>query len=240
MSVPCSAPCSDQKPLEGAALRRASGRAGRLPRPLAGLLSGPAVPPPSRCAALLVRSFYPNPVRAPDVPRADARVAGLPPTGLRKGPPCSECSSSDAADASLVGCLARISRMDIVHLMEAGAEPLAARAGRSHAEAERATALGRSEGQCGRPPDLESCRPRLRRCLRRHTFLLAAPLAGRLVLPVLHHPSSQPGVLGRDSAHGALSTETHFPRFRGRSLRRQPPSCRDLTTGATERVSGLR
>ncbi|XP_036089298.1 ankyrin-2 isoform X13 [Rousettus aegyptiacus] len=64
-----------------------------------------------------------------------------------------------AADASLVGCLAKISRMDIVHLMEASSEPLAGRAGRGRAEAERAVAPDRSAGFPALPAEPGAAEP---------------------------------------------------------------------------------
>lgn len=129
-----------------------------------------------------------------------------------------------------MGCLAKISRMDIVHLMEASSEPLAGRAGRGRAEAERAVAPDRSAGQCGRvcahvracvwshvgacgrvcgrlPGLASSCPSRLRCCLW-GDVLPAAPFDGRLVRPSVLPSSSLVCWGGRHT--GASAVETQF------------------------------
>ncbi|XP_066090447.1 ankyrin-2 isoform X40 [Saccopteryx bilineata] len=51
-----------------------------------------------------------------------------------------------ATDTSLIECLTKINRMDIVHLLEASTEPLQERAGHSYAEMEQTITLDHSEG----------------------------------------------------------------------------------------------
>lgn len=50
-------------------------------------------------------------------------------------------------DTSLIECLTKINRMDIVHLLEASTEPLLERASHSYAEMEQTITLDHSEGQ---------------------------------------------------------------------------------------------
>lgn len=53
-------------------------------------------------------------------------------------------------DTSLVECLTKINRMDIVHLLETSAEPLLERASHSYAEMEQTITLDHSEGRAVR------------------------------------------------------------------------------------------
>lgn len=50
-------------------------------------------------------------------------------------------------DTSLIACLTKINRMDIVHLMETSTEPLPEHPSHSYAEMEQTIALDHSEGQ---------------------------------------------------------------------------------------------
>ncbi|KAM5307131.1 ankyrin-2 isoform 5-T5 [Glossophaga mutica] len=62
-----------------------------------------------------------------------------------------------ATDTSLIGCLTKINRMDIVHLMEAStAEPLLERGGLGYAEMEPPTAPDHSEGFSALPEELST------------------------------------------------------------------------------------
>uniref|UniRef100_A0A452R3S5 Uncharacterized protein n=1 Tax=Ursus americanus TaxID=9643 RepID=A0A452R3S5_URSAM len=58
-----------------------------------------------------------------------------------------ERDGRQATDTSLIECLTKINRMDIVHLMEASTEPLQERISHSYAEIEQTIALDHSEGQ---------------------------------------------------------------------------------------------
>ncbi|XP_060510374.2 ankyrin-2 isoform X48 [Panthera onca] len=57
-----------------------------------------------------------------------------------------ERDGKHATDTSLIECLTKINRMDIVHLMEASTEPLQERISHSYAEIEQTIALDHSEG----------------------------------------------------------------------------------------------
>nr|XP_035970852.1 ankyrin-2 isoform X48 [Halichoerus grypus] len=57
-----------------------------------------------------------------------------------------ERDGRQATDTSLIECLTKINRMDIVHLMEASTEPLQERISHSYAEIEQTIALDHSEG----------------------------------------------------------------------------------------------
>ncbi|XP_035887628.1 ankyrin-2 isoform X21 [Phyllostomus discolor] len=59
-----------------------------------------------------------------------------------------------ATDTSLIGCLTKINRMDIVHLMEASAEPLLERGSLGYAEMEPPSAPDHSEGFSALPEEL--------------------------------------------------------------------------------------
>ncbi|XP_045686672.1 ankyrin-2 isoform X26 [Phyllostomus hastatus] len=59
-----------------------------------------------------------------------------------------------ATDTSLIGCLTKINRMDIVHLMEASTEPLLERGSLGYAEMEPPTAPDHSEGFSALPEEL--------------------------------------------------------------------------------------
>ena len=60
---------------------------------------------------------------------------------------CFSVFFSNIPDTSLIECLTKINRMDIVHLMEASTEPLQERISHSYAEIEQTIALDHSEGQ---------------------------------------------------------------------------------------------
>lgn len=55
-------------------------------------------------------------------------------------------------DTSLIECLTKINRMDIVHLLQTNTEPLLERASHSYAEMEQIITLDHSEGQAVRVP----------------------------------------------------------------------------------------
>ncbi|XP_053767410.1 ankyrin-2 isoform X28 [Desmodus rotundus] len=61
-----------------------------------------------------------------------------------------------ATDTSLIGCLTKINRMDIVHLMEASTEPLPERGGLGYAEMEPPAAADHSEGFSALPEELSA------------------------------------------------------------------------------------
>ncbi|XP_036885339.1 ankyrin-2 isoform X48 [Sturnira hondurensis] len=61
-----------------------------------------------------------------------------------------------ATDTSLIGCLTKINRMDIVHLLEASTEPLPERGSLGHSELEPPTAPDRSEGFSALPEELST------------------------------------------------------------------------------------
>lgn len=61
-----------------------------------------------------------------------------------------------ATDTSLIGCLTKINRMDIVHLMEASSEPLLERGSLGYAELEPPTAPDHSEGFSALPEELST------------------------------------------------------------------------------------
>ncbi|XP_059026543.1 ankyrin-2 isoform X45 [Mustela lutreola] len=65
-----------------------------------------------------------------------------------------ERDGGQATDTSLIECLTKINRMDIVHLMEASTEPLQERISHSYAEIEQTIALDHSEGFSALQEDL--------------------------------------------------------------------------------------
>ncbi|XP_032189123.1 ankyrin-2 isoform X47 [Mustela erminea] len=65
-----------------------------------------------------------------------------------------ERDGRQATDTSLIECLTKINRMDIVHLMEASTEPLQERISHSYAEIEQTIALDHSEGFSALQEDL--------------------------------------------------------------------------------------
>ncbi|XP_044080156.1 ankyrin-2 isoform X48 [Neovison vison] len=65
-----------------------------------------------------------------------------------------ERDGRQATDTSLIECLTKINRMDIVHLMEACTEPLQERISHSYAEIEQTIALDHSEGFSALQEDL--------------------------------------------------------------------------------------
>ncbi|XP_039702822.1 ankyrin-2 isoform X2 [Pteropus medius] len=133
-----------------------------------------------------------------------------------------------AADASLVGCLTKISRMDIVHLMEASSEPLGGRAGRSHAEAERAIALDRSEGFPALPEEPGAAEPG-------RAEELAAPRES----VSRHHP---PVVSEEDLSVESSASQDGVPRANGDSsaTQRSPPAQKEQAwQGGPGEVPGL-
>lgn len=60
---------------------------------------------------------------------------------------CSKCSFCHVPDTSLIECLTKINRMDIVHLMETSTDPLQDHTSRSSVDTGRTIALDDSEGQ---------------------------------------------------------------------------------------------
>lgn len=67
---------------------------------------------------------------------------------LKRGPSLAvTCSFCHVPDTSLIECLTKINRMDIVHLMETSTEPLQDHTSRSSVDTGRTTALDDNEGQ---------------------------------------------------------------------------------------------